>query len=61
VDWARAFFRDTAPYATGGAYVNFITDDEDRVAAAYGTNLQRLIEVHECPIKKTILRTSSEH
>ncbi|MFA7429999.1 MAG: FAD-binding oxidoreductase [Rhodospirillaceae bacterium] len=47
VDWARAFFRDTAPYATGGAYVNFITDDEDRVAAAYGTNLQRLMEVKQ--------------
>ncbi len=45
IDWARAFFRDTAPFATGGAYVNFIMDDEDRVASAYGANLKRLTEV----------------
>ena len=27
-DWARAFFRDTASYALGNTYVNFMTVDE---------------------------------
>lgn len=42
-EWARAFFREAEPYATGGVYVNFITDDEaDRVKAAYGPGYDRL-------------------
>lgn len=46
IEWARGFFRDTAPFATGGVYVNFLTEDEsDRVKAAYGNNYSRLQEV----------------
>ncbi|HEU4436408.1 MAG TPA: FAD-binding oxidoreductase [candidate division Zixibacteria bacterium] len=46
VDWARAFFKATAPYASGGAYVNFMTGDEsDRVASAYGANYARLAQL----------------
>jgi FAD/FMN-containing dehydrogenase len=46
VEWARGFYRDTAQYATGGVYVNFLTDDEsDRVKAAYGPNYRRLAEI----------------
>jgi len=25
--WARAFFDAATPYASGGAYINFMTDD----------------------------------
>ena len=43
IGWARRFFAATAPHATGGVYVNFMTDDEqDRVRAAYGANYDRL-------------------
>jgi FAD/FMN-containing dehydrogenase len=46
IGWARAFFDATAPYASGGAYVNFMTEDEaGRVAAAYGANYARLAEI----------------
>lgn len=46
VAWARAFFEASAPYASGGVYVNFLTADEsDRVRAAYGPNYERLCEV----------------
>lgn len=46
IAWSRAFFKAAAPYATGGAYVNFMTAEEsDRVAAAYGPNYARLVEV----------------
>ena len=42
-DWARDVFRALAPFATGGGYVNFLTEDEgDRVASAYGVNYERL-------------------
>ena len=44
VQWARDFFVATAPYATGGVYVNFMPEDEaDRVKeGAYGLNFDRL-------------------
>jgi FAD/FMN-containing dehydrogenase len=46
IAWARAFFQATAPYASAGAYVNFMTEDEtDRVATAYGTNYNRLAQI----------------
>ncbi len=44
VAWARDVFQAAAPYSTGGAYVNFMTQEEgDRVRAAYGTNYDRLV------------------
>jgi len=46
IGWARAFFEATTPYASGGAYVNFMTEDESgRVAAAYGANHARLVDI----------------
>jgi FAD/FMN-containing dehydrogenase len=46
IGWARDFFNASAPFATGGVYVNFLTADEtDRVSAAYGSNYHRLAEV----------------
>jgi FAD/FMN-containing dehydrogenase len=46
IDWARAFFSASAPYASAGAYVNFMTEEEGgRVAAAYGSNFDRLVEI----------------
>ncbi len=45
ISWARAFFKASAPYASGGAYVNFMTAEEgDRVASAYGANYDRLVQ-----------------
>jgi FAD/FMN-containing dehydrogenase len=44
--WARDFFKASAPFASGGVYVNFLTDDEsDRVKAAYGQNYDRLAQI----------------
>jgi FAD/FMN-containing dehydrogenase len=46
IAWARDFFKASAPYASAGAYVNFMTAEEgDRVAAAYGSNYERLVEI----------------
>jgi len=45
IGWARDFFKASAPYASAGAYVNFMTEEEsDRIAAAYGSNYNRLLQ-----------------
>ncbi len=43
--WAREFYDATLPYSTGGVYVNFISEGEDRVHNAYGPNYARLAAV----------------
>ena len=46
IGWARDFFNATAPFASGGVYVNFLSSDEgDRVRSAYGSNYDRLAQV----------------
>jgi FAD/FMN-containing dehydrogenase len=46
VGWARGVHRATASWASGGAYVNFMTQDEgERIRAAYGANYERLAMV----------------
>ena len=45
IAWAREFYDATEPFATGGVYVNFISEDEDRIRGAYGANYARLSEV----------------
>ena len=46
--WARQVFQDAAPHATGGGYVNFLTEDKaERVSASYGTNYPRLQAVKQ--------------
>ena len=45
--WARGLFEATAPFATGGVYVNFMPEDEvQRVkTGAYGLNYERLADI----------------
>ena len=46
IDWARGLFEETAKYALGSAYVNFMPGDEsDRIEKVYGQNYQRLSEI----------------
>ncbi|MBM4834325.1 FAD-binding oxidoreductase [Vibrio parahaemolyticus] len=46
IAWARDFFAKTKPYASGGAYINFLTQDEaERTESAYGPTYTRLQEV----------------
>ena len=43
ISWARSFSNALQPFASGGAYVNDLgQDDEDRVRVAYGGNYERL-------------------
>lgn len=46
IAWAREFFARSQPFASGGAYINFLTEEEtDRVAFAYGAVYDRLVEL----------------
>lgn len=41
-DWSRNFYQATLPFATGGIYVNFISDGDQMVENAYGENIEKL-------------------
>jgi len=44
ISWAREFFAASKPFASGGAYINFMTEEEgDRVKSAYGSNFEKLV------------------
>jgi FAD/FMN-containing dehydrogenase len=46
ISWARDLFQAAAPFATGGVYVNFMTqEEENRVRVAYGSNYDRLVKL----------------
>jgi FAD/FMN-containing dehydrogenase len=46
INWAREFFDATSKFASSGAYVNFMTEEEnERVAKAYGPNFDRLVQI----------------
>ncbi len=46
IAWAREFFAKSQPFASGGAYINFLTQEESaRVAFAYGATYNRLLEL----------------
>ena len=46
IGWSRSFFEASRPYASSGAYVNFMTEDEtERVGSAYGANYARLVQM----------------
>jgi len=46
-EWARNYWEALHPYGAGGAYVNFMMDDEgsERIRATYGNNYDRLTKI----------------
>jgi len=46
IGWAREFFAKAKPFASRGAYINFLTEEEgDRLEFAYGSTYDRLVEL----------------
>jgi FAD/FMN-containing dehydrogenase len=46
-DWVRGYFQALHPLSAGGAYVNFLMEDEgeERVRGTYGGNYERLAQI----------------
>ena len=46
VAWAREFFAKSQPFASAGAYINFLAEEEaGRIEFAYGATYKRLVEI----------------
>jgi len=58
--WGRAYWEAVHPYNLGGAYVNFLMDDENdgRVEASYGANYKRLSEIKKKYDPKNLFRVN---
>ncbi len=52
--WGREYWEAVHPYNLGGAYVNFMMDDEvdGRLQATYGTNYKKLAAVKHSTIRR---------
>lgn len=59
IAWARSFFADATPYASGGVYVNFMPQDEgERTSDAYGANYARLAQIKATYDPDNLFRTN---
>ncbi|WP_208277344.1 FAD-binding oxidoreductase [Massilia oculi] len=59
VAWARDFFADATPYASGGVYVNFMPQDEgERTSDAYGASYARLAQIKATYDPDNLFRTN---
>jgi FAD/FMN-containing dehydrogenase len=59
IAWARDYFKASAPFASGGVYVNFLTEEEgDRVRAAYGPSFDRLAKIKRTYDPDNLFRTN---
>jgi Berberine and berberine like len=46
--WAKEYWEAVHPYTLGGAYINFMMDEEvDRIKATYRDNYDRLLEAKQ--------------
>jgi FAD/FMN-containing dehydrogenase len=47
-EWVRKYWSALHPYSAGGAYVNFLMEEgEERIAASYQENYQRLARIKQ--------------
>lgn len=58
ISWAREFFKATKPFATGGAYVNFVSEGDDNLEGAYSENIEKLAAVKAKYDPQNILRSN---
>ncbi len=56
--WSREFYDAMRPYATGGVYVNFVSEREGEENIAYGDNYDRLAEIKATYDPENLFRTN---
>jgi FAD/FMN-containing dehydrogenase len=58
LEWARAFHEALEPYAADGVYVNYLSEDEERVSDAYGERYERLRDLKRDWDPENLFRTN---
>lgn len=58
ISWARELFEATKKYATGGAYVNFLSEGDDNLEGAYSENINKLTAIKAKYDPKNTLRSN---
>lgn len=58
VSWARKLFDKTKSFATGGAYVNFVSAGDDNLYGAYSENIEKLALIKSKYDPKNVLRSN---
>ncbi len=58
IDWSRKLFKDAAPFATGGVYLNFVSEGDDDTDSTFSKNFERLAKVKAKYDPKNILRSN---
>jgi len=58
--WAKDYYNAIHPYSAGGAYINFMMDDEgqERVKASYKDNYDRLVKIKNKYDPKNLFRVN---
>lgn len=58
VSWARQLFEATQSFATGGSYVNFVSEGDDNLEGAYSENIEKLSSIKAKYDPKNVLRSN---
>lgn len=56
--WARDLYKAVKPFATGGVYVNFVSEGEENLEAAYAQNAEKLAKIKSKYDPQNILRSN---
>lgn len=56
ISWARQLHEAAKPFATGGAYINFVSAGDDNIPGAYAQNAQKLAKIKSKYDPQNILR-----
>lgn len=59
--WARDFYQAAQPYATGGVYVNFVSEGDDNLVIAYAKNAERLARMKSQYDPEKFLEVEPQH
>lgn len=58
ISWARKFYEEMKPFATGGAYVNFVSEGDDNLEGSYSENIAKLAAIKAKYDPNNVLRSN---
>ena len=58
IGWARKLYEALKPFATGGAYINFVSEGDDNLNGSYADNLEKLVAIKRKYDPDNVLRAN---